>query len=80
MCGLIRRESNAAFMERPALSWRALIKRFADLVGLVRTCYTRHRQRQDLLNYLESDYRAAADIGVTKSEMLDLSRRPFWRV
>jgi uncharacterized protein YjiS (DUF1127 family) len=46
---------------------------------LVRTCYTRRRQRQDLLDYLASDYRAAADIGITSSEARAMSQQPFWR-
>jgi uncharacterized protein YjiS (DUF1127 family) len=74
---IVHDEPHAAFAECPALSWRVLVNRVIDSI---RTCHARRRQRQDLLNYLASDYRAAADIGVTNSEALGWSRRPFWRV
>jgi uncharacterized protein YjiS (DUF1127 family) len=69
-------KSDTAFVERPVLSWRALVNR---VTNLVRTCYTRRRQRQDLLDYLASDFRAAADIGITNCEARAMSQQPFWR-
>jgi uncharacterized protein YjiS (DUF1127 family) len=76
MSHCVHGKSETAFVERRALSWRALVNRVTDLV---RTCYTRRRQRQDLLDYLASDYRAAADIGITSSEARAMSQQPFWR-
>jgi uncharacterized protein YjiS (DUF1127 family) len=39
----------------------------------------RREERQELLDYLASDHRAAADIGVTGCEAQSWSRRPFWQ-
>ena len=67
MSYIVRDKSYTAFAERPVLSRRVLVNR---VTGLIQTCYARRRQRQDLLNYLASDYRAAADIGITNSDAL----------
>ena len=50
-------ESETAFVGRLAPSWRGLVNRVFEPVS---TCYARHRQRRDLLDYLARDYRAAA--------------------
>jgi uncharacterized protein YjiS (DUF1127 family) len=76
MACAVHGESDEAFIERPVLSRRAFVHR---VIGLVRTCYVRHRQHQELFDYLASDYRAAADIGITSSEARALSQQPFWR-
>jgi uncharacterized protein YjiS (DUF1127 family) len=39
----------------------------------------RRRHRRELLDYLASDHRAAADIGVTPYEAKFWSEQPFWR-
>lgn len=48
-------------------------------VAWVRACWQRQRERRELFAFIASDYRAAADIGVTYDEALSRSRRPFWR-
>lgn len=49
------------------------------LLALVRTWLKRHRRRQELLDYIAQDHRAAADMGTTRAEAEDWARRPFWR-
>lgn len=65
-----------AFREERVQSWRAMASR-----GPILMCkfWARWRQRQELLDYIESDYRAAADIGITSGEARGWSQRPFWR-
>ena len=41
--------------------WRAVLHRAVDRI---RASLARRRQRQELFEYLASDYRAAADIGI----------------
>ncbi len=62
--------------KRPSLSWRALLD---EIVKLVRICRRRREQRQELLDYMARDHRAAADIGITGNEARSWSQRPFWR-
>jgi hypothetical protein len=57
-------------------SWREI---FRGAVAWVRACWQRQRERRELFVFIASDYRAAADIGVTYDEALSWSRRPFWR-
>jgi hypothetical protein len=38
----------------------------------------RHRDRQDLLNYLAQDHRAAADMGATPGDLKTWAQKPFW--
>ncbi len=64
------------FAKRRPLPWRAL---FAAVANLVRICRRRREQRQELLDYMASDHRAAADIGITGYEARNWSQRPFWR-
>ena len=72
MSSLVDRDSEAAF----GTAWRA----FADrVIAGWRTYRMRRRHRQELLDYLASDHRAAADIGVTPYEAKLWSERPFWR-
>jgi hypothetical protein len=59
-----------AFAERRSPTWRAV---FARAVGRVRSSVARRRQRQQLHDYLASDHRAAADIG-----MRNYSDRHMW--
>jgi uncharacterized protein YjiS (DUF1127 family) len=54
-------------------AWAARI--FASL----RVYLMRRRQRSELLDYLATDHRAAADIGVTSYEAKLWAERPFWR-
>jgi uncharacterized protein YjiS (DUF1127 family) len=69
-------ESVGAFAEARALSWRVIANRIATLI---QTSWTRRQQRQELLDYIASDCRAAADIGITSGEARGWSQRPFWR-
>jgi uncharacterized protein YjiS (DUF1127 family) len=45
----------------------------------LRACRRRHQERAELLAFMASDHRAAADIGVTRYEAMNWSNRPFWR-
>ena len=49
------------------------------LLALVRTWLKRHQSRQELLDYIAQDHRAAADMGTTRADAEDWARRPFWR-
>jgi uncharacterized protein YjiS (DUF1127 family) len=68
--------SVAAFAESPSFSWRAFFK---SVFNTMRTWRTRQRERQQLLDYLASDHRAAGDIGIDRSNARDWAQRPFWR-
>jgi uncharacterized protein YjiS (DUF1127 family) len=48
-------------------------------MGLARRHRERRRQRQELLNFLRRDHRAAADIGMTTYGARKWAERPFWR-
>jgi uncharacterized protein YjiS (DUF1127 family) len=37
------------------------------------------RQRQEFIDFLNSDHRAAADIGITRYEAQRYINEPFWR-
>jgi uncharacterized protein YjiS (DUF1127 family) len=39
----------------------------------------RRRDRYELLCYLAADHRAAADIGIDRSNACEWAERPFWR-
>jgi uncharacterized protein YjiS (DUF1127 family) len=75
MSSYIHNVSTAAFAERRSLPWRATFNR---VMGLARTCRERRRQRRELIDYMASDHRAAADIGMTGCEARSRSERPFW--
>jgi uncharacterized protein YjiS (DUF1127 family) len=69
-------ESAIAAAGRRTFSWQASL---AGAISLVRTWLTRRQRRQELLDYIASDHRAAADIGITGCEARGWSERPFWR-
>jgi uncharacterized protein YjiS (DUF1127 family) len=50
-----------------------------EAVAWLRSCRQRQCERQQLLDYMAIDHRAAADIGVTCYEALEWANRPFWR-
>jgi hypothetical protein len=65
-----------AFPEARAPSWRVIASR---ITALMWAFWTRRQQRQELLDYIASDYRAATDIGITSGEARGRSQRPLWR-
>lgn len=69
-------ESVAAFAESQPFSWRAFFKSAADTA---RTWLKRRRERQELLDYLAMDHRAARDLGIDRSNAREWAERPFWR-
>jgi len=69
-------ETAAAFVERQRLAWRPFV---TGAAATVRDCYARWRQRRELLDYMDIDHRAAADMGVAGSDARDWARRPFWQ-
>jgi uncharacterized protein YjiS (DUF1127 family) len=69
-------ESVAAFAESPAFSWFAF---FRSVVGTAQIWLKRRQERQELLDYLVGDHRAAADIGIDRSNAREWAKRPFWR-
>ncbi|HTV35658.1 MAG TPA: hypothetical protein VMF12_04440 [Xanthobacteraceae bacterium] len=69
-------ETVAAFAESPSFSWRAFFK---SAIDTVRIWHTRQRERQQLLDYLAMDHRAASDIGIDGSNAREWAQRPFWR-
>jgi len=72
MSSLVHRDSEAAF----GMASRA----FADrIVAGWRMYRMRRRHRRELLDYLASDHRAAADLGITAYEARLWSERPFRR-
>ena len=46
---------------------------------LIRTWTERGRERQQLLDFLANDHRAAADLGTTYPDAVEWAQRPFWR-
>jgi uncharacterized protein YjiS (DUF1127 family) len=58
------------------LSWREI---FRGAVAWVQACWQRQRERQQLLDYMAIDHRAAADIGMKRCDALEWANRPFWR-
>jgi hypothetical protein len=63
--------SAPAFAERRSLTWRAV---FGRAVDRMRLSIVRRKQRLELRDYLASDHRAAADIGVRNYYDRDLWR------
>ena len=55
-------ERDAAFAAPRTFSLRAVLGRVADHL---RRAHERRRQRQELIDYLRSDHRAARDLGIT---------------
>jgi uncharacterized protein YjiS (DUF1127 family) len=62
--------------EHRPISWRIF---FDGAVETVKTWARRRRQRQELLDYIAVDHRAAADIGISGTNTLDWAKRRFWR-
>jgi len=58
------------------IAWRAWAER---IVAGLRAYRMRRRHRRELLDYLASDHRAAADLGITAYEARLWSERPFRR-
>ncbi len=64
-------ERGAAFVARQTFSLRVVLDRVADYLRRARD---RRRQRQELIDYLASDHRAARDLGITIYEVDNLCR------
>ena len=60
-------ERDVAFAAPRTFSFRAVLSRVADH-------FRRGRERQELINYLASDHRAARDLGITIYEVDNLCR------
>ena len=69
-------EIAAAFAGSRAFSWLAFCK---TVVDVPRIWLRRERERQELLDYLADDYRAAKDIGIDRSNAREWADRPFWQ-
>jgi uncharacterized protein YjiS (DUF1127 family) len=68
--------SAATLPERRPISWRVF---FDGAIEMVKTWARRRRHRQELLDYITIDHRAAADMGISGTDTLDWAKRPFWR-
>ena len=64
-------ERDAAFAAPRTFSVGAVLTRVADHLRHARD---RRRQRQELIDYLRSDHRAARDLGITIYEIDNLCR------
>jgi uncharacterized protein YjiS (DUF1127 family) len=69
-------ESVAAFAGSRTFSWRAFCK---SITEAPRIWLKRQRDRQELLDYLAMDHRAAKDIGIDRSNVREWAERPFWQ-
>jgi uncharacterized protein YjiS (DUF1127 family) len=76
MAFILHRETIAGLTRCRLPSGRALI---ATIAVRVRVYFKRRRERQELLEYIASDPRAASDLGINMDTARDWSRRPFWR-
>jgi hypothetical protein len=56
-------QTAAEFDARQTFSLRRAV--FSGVIGRVRVACNRRRQRQELIEYLASDHRAANDLGIT---------------
>jgi len=83
MSDRILAEVTSTFIARRSFSWQSLttrlIKLFRALFRIVGTWRSRRRQRRELFEFLASDHRAAADIGITRYEAEHWLNRPFRR-
>jgi hypothetical protein len=64
------------------LSWLTAIYESGRCVAgccrsVIRMWALRHRDRQDVLNLLAQDHRAAADMGTTPEELRTWAQKPF---
>jgi hypothetical protein len=64
-------QRGATFVAPRTFSLRAVLSRVADRLRRARD---RRRQRQELIDYLVSDHRAARDLGITIYEVDHLCR------
>jgi hypothetical protein len=64
-------ETDAAFAARRTFSLRSAFSRVVERLRMARE---RRRQRQELIDYLASDHRAAKDLGITIHEARNLFR------
>ena len=64
-------ERDAPFAAPRKFSFRAVLSRVADRLRRARD---RRRQRQELIDYLRSDHRAARDLGISIYEIDNLCR------
>jgi uncharacterized protein YjiS (DUF1127 family) len=69
-------DAAAAVTPLRTFSWRRLCR---GALGWLRSCRRRQRERQQLLDYMAIDHRAAADIGLKRHDALEWANRPFWR-
>jgi uncharacterized protein YjiS (DUF1127 family) len=76
MSSYIEPDGAAAVAPLRILSRREICR---GAVAWLRACRQRRRERRELFVLIATDYRAAADIGVTYDEAASWSRRPFWR-
>jgi len=76
MIGYLQAECSAPIVPSARFSVRAFCRR---TVVWLRACRQRRRERAELLAFMATDHRAAADIGVTRYEAMNWSKRPFWR-
>ena len=76
MSSYVGSEAYVAAEQFRSRSWSAFFHR---AIELARICRERRRQRRELLDYIASDHRAAADIGITPCEARSWSERPFRR-
>ena len=65
------------------LSWLTAVSQCGRRVvgrcrNVIRIWLKRHRDRQDALNYLAQDHRAAADMGTTPGDLKTWAQKPFW--
>jgi uncharacterized protein YjiS (DUF1127 family) len=69
------------FAERHSFSWcpltRGAVRIFRALFRIVGTWRSRRRQRRELFEFLASDHRAAADIGITRYDAEQSFDWPF---
>ena len=76
MSGYVPADASAAVARSQTFSMSTLSHR---TVVWLRACRRRHQERAELLAFMASNHRAAADIGVTRYEAMNWSNRPFWR-
>jgi uncharacterized protein YjiS (DUF1127 family) len=74
-------EAGSPFTERRSFSWRSLRRSALSILPIsfrtVATWRSRRRQRRELFEFLASDHRAAADIGITRYDAEQSFDWPF---
>jgi len=76
MSQYLHSQSAAALGARRSIQWRSL---FANVAGTMWMWVRRRQQRQELLDFMTIDHRAASDIGMTSNDARDWAQRPYWR-